>query len=103
MKEVFISTAKQFFYQHNLKSLSARKPLLQNCHKKARLLFATVHGDSDLGFGEMASGLMKQKWNHLPIMTNFMFGGKMGSFAERLMKLVGRNEKACVSKEALQT
>ena len=53
--KVSISTIKQVLYRYNLKGRSARKkPLLQNCHKKARLRFATAHG-------EMSSGLMKQK------------------------------------------
>jgi hypothetical protein len=30
-------------------------------------------------FGEMSSGLMKQKWNCLAIMTIVMFGGKKGN------------------------
>ena len=38
-------------YRHNLKDRSVRKkPLLQNCHKKARLRFATAHGDKDRTF-----------------------------------------------------
>uniref|UniRef100_A0A673ZSY7 Uncharacterized protein n=1 Tax=Salmo trutta TaxID=8032 RepID=A0A673ZSY7_SALTR len=42
------STVKQVLYRHNLKGCSARKkPLLQNRHKKARLRFATAHGDKD--------------------------------------------------------
>ena len=63
--KVSIYTVKRVLYQHNLKGRSARKkPLLQNRHKKARLWFAMfchctwykmVH------FGEMSSGLMKQK------------------------------------------
>ena len=49
--KVSISTVKQVLYQHNLKDHSARKkPLLQNRHKKARLQFATAHGDKDLTF-----------------------------------------------------
>ena len=44
--KVSISTAKRVLYRHNLKGRSARKkPLLQNRLKKARLLFATAHGD----------------------------------------------------------
>jgi hypothetical protein len=43
-----ISTLKRVLYRHNLKGLSARKkPMLQNHHKKARLRFATAHGDKD--------------------------------------------------------
>jgi hypothetical protein len=34
-------------------------------------------------FGEMSSGLMKQKWNCLAIKTIVMFGGKMGRLASR--------------------
>ena len=46
--KVPISTAKRVLYRHNLKGRSARKkPLLQNRHKKARLRFATAHGDKD--------------------------------------------------------
>uniref|UniRef100_A0AAZ3ST15 Tc1-like transposase DDE domain-containing protein n=1 Tax=Oncorhynchus tshawytscha TaxID=74940 RepID=A0AAZ3ST15_ONCTS len=50
-KKVFISTVKQVLCRHNLKGRSARKkPLLQNPHKKARLWFATAHGDKDRTF-----------------------------------------------------
>ena len=46
-----ISTVKRVLYRHNLKGHSARnKPLLQNRHKKARLRFATAHGDKDCTF-----------------------------------------------------
>ena len=46
--KVSISTVKLVLYRHNLKVRSARqKPLLQNRHKKARLRFATAHGDKD--------------------------------------------------------
>uniref|UniRef100_A0AAZ3P5S7 Transposase Tc1-like domain-containing protein n=1 Tax=Oncorhynchus tshawytscha TaxID=74940 RepID=A0AAZ3P5S7_ONCTS len=46
--KVSISTVKRVLYRHNLKGHSARKkPLLQNHHKKARLRFATAHGDKD--------------------------------------------------------
>uniref|UniRef100_A0AAZ3NZL5 Transposase n=1 Tax=Oncorhynchus tshawytscha TaxID=74940 RepID=A0AAZ3NZL5_ONCTS len=49
--KVSISTVKQVLYRHNLKGHSARKkPLLLNCLKKARLLFATAHGDQDCTF-----------------------------------------------------
>jgi hypothetical protein len=34
-------------------------------------------------FGEMSSGLMKQKYNCLAIMTIVMFGGKRGMLASR--------------------
>ena len=49
--KVSISTAKRVLYRHNMKGRSARKrPLLQNCHKKARVQFATAHGDKDRTF-----------------------------------------------------
>ena len=48
---VSISTEKQVLYRHNPKGRSARKkPPLQNRHKKARLRFATAHGDKDCTF-----------------------------------------------------
>ena len=48
---VSISTVKLILYRHNLKGFSERKkPLLQNRHKKARLRFATAHGDKDRTF-----------------------------------------------------
>ena len=51
MYKVSISTAKRVLYRHNLKGRSAKKkPLLQNWHKKARLRFATAHGDKDRTF-----------------------------------------------------
>ena len=60
--KLFISTVKRVLYRHNLKGCSTRKkPLLQNRHKNARLWFATAHGDEDRTFGEMSSGLWKQK------------------------------------------
>ena len=47
---VSISTVKRVLYRHNLKGRSAKKkPLFQN-HHKARLLFATAHGDKDRTF-----------------------------------------------------
>jgi hypothetical protein len=50
--KISISTVKRVLHRHNLKGLSARKePLLQNCHKKYRLQFATAHGDEDRTFG----------------------------------------------------
>jgi hypothetical protein len=49
--KVSISTVKQVQYRHNLKGRSARKkPLLQTRHKKARLQFATTHGDKNCTF-----------------------------------------------------
>ena len=60
--KVSMSTAKRVLCRHNLKGRSARKkPLLKNRHKKARLWFATAHGTKIVLFGEMSSGLMKQK------------------------------------------
>ena len=51
--KVSISRVKRVLYRHNLKGRSARKkPLLQNRHKKARLRFATAHGDKDRTFLE---------------------------------------------------
>ena len=46
----FISTVKQVLYRHDLKGRSARKPLLQNRHKKARLRIANAHRDKDRTF-----------------------------------------------------
>ena len=44
-------SVNRVLYRHNLKGHSARKkPLLQNRHKKARLQFATAHGDKDRTF-----------------------------------------------------
>ena len=49
--KVSISTVKRVLYRHNLKDRSARKKrLLQNHNKKARLRFATAHGDKDRTF-----------------------------------------------------
>ena len=49
--KVSISTVKRVLYRHNLKgSWERKKPLLQNHHKKARLRFATAHGDKDRTF-----------------------------------------------------
>ena len=49
--KVSITTVKRVLYRHNLKGRSARKkPLLQNRHQKARLRFATAHGDKDCAF-----------------------------------------------------
>ena len=49
--KVSISTVERVLYRPNMKSCSARKkPLLQNRHKKARLWFATAHGDKDCTF-----------------------------------------------------
>ena len=49
-KSIYIHS-KRVLYRYNLKGRSARnKPLLQNHHKKARLQFATAHGDKDRTF-----------------------------------------------------
>ena len=49
--KVSISRVKRVLYRHNLKGHPARKkPLLQNCHEKARLRFATAHGNKDRTF-----------------------------------------------------
>ena len=82
--KVYISIVKRVLYQHNLKGRSARKkPLLQNRHKKARLPLQLHKGTKMVLSGEMSSGLMKQKWNCLAIMTIIMFGGKRGRLASR--------------------
>ena len=60
--KVSISTVKQVLYKHNLKGRSARKkPLLQNRHKKARHSLQLHMRTKIVLFGEMSSGLMKQK------------------------------------------
>uniref|UniRef100_A0A8C8G1M9 Transposase Tc1-like domain-containing protein n=1 Tax=Oncorhynchus tshawytscha TaxID=74940 RepID=A0A8C8G1M9_ONCTS len=49
--KVSISKVKRVLYRHNLKGRSTRKKsLLQNHHKKARLRFATAHGNKDRTF-----------------------------------------------------
>uniref|UniRef100_A0AAZ3P9F7 Transposase n=1 Tax=Oncorhynchus tshawytscha TaxID=74940 RepID=A0AAZ3P9F7_ONCTS len=49
--KVSVSTVKRVLYRHKLKGCSARKKQqLQNRHKKARLQFATAHGDKDHTF-----------------------------------------------------
>ena len=49
--KVSISTEKRVLYRHNLKGRLARKKLLcQNRLKKARLRFATTHGDKNRTF-----------------------------------------------------
>ena len=52
-------TVKRVLYRQGRSA--RKKPLLQNRHKKARLRFSTAHGVKILLFGEMSSGLMKQK------------------------------------------
>ena len=74
--KVSISTVKRVLYQHNLKGRSARKkPLLQNLHKNQDYGLQLYMGTKIVLFGEMSSGLMKQKYNCLVIMI-VMFGGK---------------------------
>ncbi|CDQ89295.1 unnamed protein product [Oncorhynchus mykiss] len=46
--KVSISIVKRVLYRHNLKA--RKKPLLQTATKKARLQFATAHGDKDRTF-----------------------------------------------------
>ena len=59
---VSISTVKQVLYRHNLKGRSARKkPLLQNRHKKPDYSLQLHMWTKIVLFGEMSSGLMKQK------------------------------------------
>ena len=60
--KVSMSTVKQVLYQHHQKGRSARKkPLLQNGHKKPENCFQLHMGTKIVLFGEMSSGLMKQK------------------------------------------
>uniref|UniRef100_A0AAZ3QA15 Transposase Tc1-like domain-containing protein n=1 Tax=Oncorhynchus tshawytscha TaxID=74940 RepID=A0AAZ3QA15_ONCTS len=79
--KVSISTVKQVLYRHNLKGHSARKkPLLQNRHQKARLRFATAHGDKDRTFW------INVLWSDETKIELFghnvvMFGGKRGTLA----------------------
>ena len=83
--KVSISSLKQVLYRHNLKGRSARKkPLLQNRHKKTDYSLQLHMGTKIVHFGEMSSGLMKQKYNYLAIMTIVMFGGKRGRLASRI-------------------
>jgi hypothetical protein len=80
--KVSISTVKQVLYRRNLKGRSARKKsLLQNHHKQTDYGLQLHMGIKIILFGEMSSGLMKQKWNCLPVMTIVMFGGKRGRLA----------------------
>ena len=60
--KVSISTVKRVLYRHNLKGHSARKkPLLQNHQKKPDYGLQLHMGTNIVLFGEMSSGLMKQK------------------------------------------
>uniref|UniRef100_A0AAZ3QLS9 Transposase Tc1-like domain-containing protein n=1 Tax=Oncorhynchus tshawytscha TaxID=74940 RepID=A0AAZ3QLS9_ONCTS len=72
---VSISTVKRVLYRHNLKGHSAKKPQLQIRHKKPDYGLQLHMGSKIVLFGEMPSGLMKQKYNCL---VNVMFGGKRG-------------------------
>ena len=68
----------------NLKGCSARKkPLLQNRRKKPDYGWQLHMGTNIILFGEMSSGLMKQKYNCLAIMTIVMFKGKRGRLVSR--------------------
>ena len=59
---VSISKVKQVLYRHNLKDRSARKKqLLQNRHKKPDYSLQLHMRTKIVLFGEMSSGLMKQK------------------------------------------
>ena len=80
--KVCISTLKRVLYQHNLKGRSAKKPQLQNRHEKDYGLQLQM-GTNIILFVEMASGLMKQKYNCLAKMTIVMFGGKRGRLASQ--------------------
>jgi hypothetical protein len=61
-RKVSISTVKRVLYRHNLKGRSARKkPLLQNRQKKPDYGLQLHMGTKIVLFGEMSSGLMKQK------------------------------------------
>ena len=74
--KVSISTVKQVLYRHDLKGRSARKkPLHQNRHKKTDYGLQLHIGTKIVLFGEISSGLRKQKCNCLAIV---MFGGKRG-------------------------
>ena len=67
--KVSISTVKQVLYRHNLKSCAARKkPLLDSAIKKPDYGLQLHMGTKIILFGEMSSGLMKQKQNCLAIM-----------------------------------
>ena len=58
--KVSISIVKLVLYRHNLKGRSARKKS-KTVIKKARLRFQLHMGTKIILFGEMTSGLMKQK------------------------------------------
>ena len=80
--DVSTSTVKQVLYRHNLKGRSARKKsLLQNRHKKARLRFATAHGDKDWTFWRNVLWSDETKIELFGHNDHVMFGGKMGRLA----------------------
>ena len=58
-----------------------KKLLLQNRHKKARLRFATAHGDEDCTCWRNVLWSDETKIELLALMTIVMFGGKRGRFA----------------------
>ena len=60
--KVSISTVKRVLFQHNMNGRPARKkPLLQNPPKKSNYGLQLHMGTKIVPFGEMSSGLMKQK------------------------------------------
>jgi hypothetical protein len=80
--KVSISTVKRVLYRHNLKGRSSKgEATASNRHKKSDYGLQLHMGTKIVLFGEMSSGLMKQKWNCLVIMTIVMFGGKRGWLA----------------------
>ena len=82
--KVSISTVKRALFRHNLKSRSARKkPLLKNRNKMPDYGLQLHMGTKIVLFGEMSSGLRKQKYNCLATMTIVIFGGKRRRLACR--------------------
>jgi hypothetical protein len=82
--KVSMSTVKRILYRHNLKGRSARKkPHSKTAIKKPDYCLQLHMGTKIILFGEISSGLMKQKYNCLAIMTIVMFGGKRGRLASR--------------------
>ena len=79
--KVYIATVKRVLYQHNLKGRSARRHCSKTAIKKPDYSWHLHMGTTIVLFGEMYSGLMKQKQNCLAIMTIVMFGGKRGRLA----------------------
>ena len=84
--KVSISIIKRVLYWHNLKFRSARKkPQLQNHNKKARLRFATAHGDKDRTFWRNVLRSDETKielFGHNNCLA-IMFGGKRGRLASQ--------------------